>query len=348
MAKLKFGIMGAGWWSTFAHIPALQKHEGSEVVVVQKRDRAAAEKVARDFDVPHAASTLEEVLARNLDGLVIGTTPNVHYTQAKAALEAGLHVLIEKPMTLRVDEARELVELAAAKDLQFVISCPWHYTRHGIEARRRIMDGELGTVRQISILMTNFVEDFIRGTSTTDTHSGESYMEPNKSSYSDPAIAGGGQIYTQVSHVAAYLTYLTGQRPARVFAEFDNAGAACDLFNALTLRMEGGAIVNLGSVGAPMQTERQYEVRVFGDDGMLFLELWKGTLSFHNRAKETHTADPLAEDEIYPHEAPARNLVDAMLGREENRSPATLGLAAMEVIEAACQSADAARAVAIR
>ncbi len=217
--------MGAGWWSTFAHLPALLKHEDAEVIAIQKRNRDAAEKVARDIGVPHACPTLEEVLELELDAMIIGTTPNVYYTQAKAALERGLHVLIEKPMTLRVDEARELVEIAEKRKLQFIVSCPWHYTRHGIEARQRILAGELGHIRLINILMTNFVEDFIRGTSTADTHSGaKSYLEPNKASYSDPSVAGGGQIFTQVSHVAAYLSYLTGQRPASVFAEFDKAG----------------------------------------------------------------------------------------------------------------------------
>ena len=340
--------MGAGWWSTFAHIPALQKHPDAEVVVVQKRNLDAAKKVAADFDVPHAATSLEEVLNKDLDLLVIGTTPNVHYEQAQAAIDAGLHVLIEKPMTLKVDEAQKLVDSAKAKNLQFTISCPWHFTRHGMEAQRRILAGDLGQIRHINILMTNFVEDFLRGTSTTDTHSGESYMEPNKTSYSDPSIAGGGQIFTQVSHVAAYLTYLTGQRPARLYAEFENAGAPLDIFNAITLRLEGGTTVSLGSVGAPMQTERQYEVRIFGDKGMIFLELWKGTMSFHNREKETETLEPLTEEEIYPHEAPAKNLVDAVVGKAENLSPADLGLAAMEVIEAACHSADTAKAVSIR
>lgn len=349
MSKIKCAVIGAGWWSTFAHIPALQKHQDAEVVVLTKRDRDAAEKVARDFNVPHAATTMEEALQHDLDAVVIGTTPNVHYAQAKAALERGLHVLIEKPMTIRADEARELVRLAGEKNLQFVISCPWHYTRHGLEAQKRILAGELGKVRMISILMTNFVEDFIRGTSTADTHSGEkSYLEPNKSSYSDPAIAGGGQIYTQVSHVAAYLKYLTGQDPLSVYAQFENAGAPSDLFDALTVKMDQGTLVSIASVGAPMQTERSYEVRVFGDNGMIYLELWKGTMSVHHRDKKKEEMKPLADDELYPHEAPARNLIDAITGRAENLSPATCGLSAMEIIEAACQSADSGQAVPCR
>ena len=348
MSKLRCGVVGAGWWSTFAHIPALKAHPDAELVVVQKRTLEAARKVADDFGVPQACTTLEEALDHKLDALVIGTTPNVHYAQAKAALESGLHVLIEKPMTLTVAEARELVELAAAKRLQFAISCPWHYTAHAIEARKRILAGELGHIRLISNLMSNFVEDFLRGGSTRDTHSGDSYLEPHKTSYSDPAVAGGGEIFTQVSHAAAYYAFLTGQRPASVFARFDNAGAPLDIFDALTITMEKGTLVNHASVGAPMPSERSHEVRVFGDDGMIYMELWNGTFSAHYRDGRVEHFDPLPEEERYPHEAPARNLVDAALGKSDNGSPATLGLAAMEIIEAACRSADTGEHVIIR
>jgi len=346
MPQIKCAIVGAGWWSTFAHIPALQKHEDASVIAVSKRNLEAAEKVARDFNIPHACTSMEEILEYDLDAVVIGTTPNVHYTQARAALEKGLHVLIEKPMTLKAEEARELVHLAEEKNLQFLISCPWHYTRHGLEAQQRILAGELGNIRLISILMTNFVEHFIRGTSTSDTHSGEkSYLEPNKTSYSDPSIAGGGQIYAQVSHVAAYLKYLTGQDPLSVYAQFENAGAPGDLFDAITVKMDQGTLVSLASVGAPMQTERNYEVRIFGDEGMIFMELWKGTMSIHKRDRQVDEQEPLEESEIYPHEAPARNLIDAIAGKAENISPAVLGLSAMEIIEAACHSADTGKAV---
>ena len=63
-------------------------------------------------------------------------------------------MLLEKPMTFTADEARELVEMAAQKKLQLLVSGPWHFTRHGIEARRLVQSGALGQIRMISVLMT--------------------------------------------------------------------------------------------------------------------------------------------------------------------------------------------------
>ena len=233
------------------------------------------------FGAKHACATVEELLAlKDLDAVIVASTPNVHHAQAKAALERGLHVLIEKPMTFTVGEARELVELAAQKKLQLLVSCPWHFTAHGIEARRLIRSGALGEIKMISILMTNPIDKLLRGINTSPTHGMDNvYVEPCKGSYNDPAIAGGGQIFCQVSHAAAYLTFLTGLRPAEVYARFDYDGSQNDIYNALTITLENGALANIASTGATPLCERNFEVRVFGSKAILQLELWRGTMT---------------------------------------------------------------------
>jgi predicted dehydrogenase len=200
--KSRIGVIGAGWWATSAHIPAIKSRPDAELVAIQSRERDKAERVARDFGVKHACTTVAELLAiPSLDAVIVSTTPNVHYAQTKAALERGLHVLLEKPMTFTTAEARELVDLAARKKLQLLISCPWHYTAHGIEARRLIASGGLGEIKMISVLMTNPIDKLLKGINTSPTHGMKDvYAEPRKGSYNDPAIAGGGQIYCQVSH----------------------------------------------------------------------------------------------------------------------------------------------------
>src|ERR1019366_8717019 len=158
----------------------------------------------------YACTSVGELLAlEEIDAVIIASTPNVHFTQARAALHSGRHVLLEKPMTFTAGEARELVELATKRKLQLVVSCPWHYTRHGIEARRLIHSGALGEIKMISVLMTNPIDKLLRGINTSPTHGMEKvYVEPRQGSYNDPEVAGGGQIYCQVSHAAAYLPFL--------------------------------------------------------------------------------------------------------------------------------------------
>ena len=71
-----------------------------------------------------------------IDAVIVSTTPHVHYAHTRAALLAGKHVLCEKPFTLTAAQAKKLVTLANERDLQLLIKCPWHYTRHGIKGTR--------------------------------------------------------------------------------------------------------------------------------------------------------------------------------------------------------------------
>lgn len=346
--KVRCGVIGAGWWATYAHLPALAHHRQVEIVAVQKRRIEEARRVARDFGGAFACTTTGEVLDAGVDAVVVSSSPNLHFRQALAAIERGVHVLIEKPMTLTVAEAAQLVAAAEQKGVQLVISCPWHYTPHARIARELIANGSVGEIRMISMLMTNPVSHLIRGENNAVTH-GVPYLAPHAETYSDPAVAGGGQIYTQVSHAAAYLSFLTGARPAEVFARFHNDGGSMDIYDVLNVKLENGCLASIASTGATPESRRDYEVRVFGTRALLFLDLWKGTMQLVP-ADASPAADypDLPRGEIYPEQAPALDLVDSILENRPNRSPGTLGLASMEVIEAACVSARTGENVALR
>jgi predicted dehydrogenase len=339
--KIRCGVLGAGWWATFAHIPALLAHPRAELVAIQNNDRELARKVAEDFEIPHACTTTAELLAiEGLQAVVVSSSPHLHYEQAAAALRAGKHVLIEKPMTFTAGQARELLELADRRNLQFLISCPWHYTSHAALAQHLIRNGRLGSLCMISVLMTNPISQLIRGEDTTPTHGSEiPYLRPRSGTYSDPQIAGGGQIYAQVCHVAAYLTFLTGVTASDVFARFHNDGAKLDIYDILNVRMADGAIVSIASTSGTSRNLRTYEVRIFGTAGTLYMDLWNGTMECTSMSGEIVAYPQLPADGIYPHQAPAMNLVDSIFDPTCNRSPASLGVAAMEMIEAACISA---------
>jgi predicted dehydrogenase len=141
--------------------------------------------------------------------------------------------------------------------------------------------------------------------------------------------------------VAAYLGFLTGRQPAEVFARFDNANTRVDVYDALNIKLDGGVLVTIASTGATMLSERHYEARLYGTHGMLLIDLWKGKMEFHDLRCNVRRFPDLQESDIYPMFAPAENLVDTVLGRAPNGSPASLGLYSMKIIEAACQSARA-------
>lgn len=356
MSIVNVAIIGAGWWGTHAHIPALQNHPHARVIAVQARSEEKAAAIARDFNIPHACTTVEQVLAlAELDAVVISTTPNMHYEQTKQVLQAGKHVVIEKPMTITAAQAQELVDIAHQNQLYFVISCPMHYSPHAIEARRLVESGALGQLKMVTMMFTNLVAGLYAGKRLDQAFGIDAqtsperipYRMPNQSSYSNPAISGGGHIYTQISHVAAMLGFITQSPPTDVFARFDNAGTAVDVYDAIDLRLRNGALVSIASHGLPMPGDSHFEIRLFGDQGAISMDITKGSMSFTNRAGHaTHYPEVPAADRA-PRFAPARNVVDLILGQGVNGSPATLGLYAMHVIEAASRSAHTGANIAV-
>jgi predicted dehydrogenase len=349
MKKVRCAVIGAGWWATTAHLPALKSHPDVELIAVQSLDEKRVQQIASDFGAARALTCWQDLLKIDgLDAVVIASTPNMHYQQAAAALERGLHVLLEKPMTFTALEALKLVRLAQSKGLHLVMGYPFHYTRHAEEAQRLISDGELGDVRMISIVMVDeclglyqgrpWAEIF--GDGFTPDCEPRPYLEPGRQSYADPAIAGGGQIYTQVSHVAAYVTYLTGRQAVEIFARFDNTGAKVDVYDIINVKLEGGTIVGISSTGASRKTKRMLPVTVYGTDGVVHLDLFEGTMLFQKMDGASREYPRLANGELYPTGKPVENLIDLALGRGTNRSPGVLGLAAMKIVDGSCRSVE--------
>lgn len=347
MKKVRCAVLGAGWWATTAHLPALKSHPYVELVAVQSLDEGQIAKIANDFGARYGTTSWQKVLEiEPLDAVVIASTPNMHFEQAAAALERGLHVLVEKPMTFTADEAARLVRIAQSKGLHLIVGYPFHYTCHAEEARRLIATGELGEVRMISTMMVDECLGLYQGLPWTEIYGDgftpdcdpRPYLEPGRQSYSDPAISGGGQVYAQVSHVAAYVTFLTGRQAVEVFARFDNTGAEVDVYNVINVKLDGGAIVGITSTGATRKTKRMLPLTVYGTDGVIHLDLFEGTMQFQKMTGETRNYPRLDNGELYPMGKPVENLIDLALDRGTNGSPGVLGLAAMKIVEGACRS----------
>jgi len=86
--KIKCGVIGAGWWATFAHIPALLAHPNAELVAIQNDNRQEAKRIPHDFAIPHACTSARELLdIEDIEAVVDSSSPNLHYDDALAAFE---------------------------------------------------------------------------------------------------------------------------------------------------------------------------------------------------------------------------------------------------------------------
>jgi predicted dehydrogenase len=346
----RIGVVGCGWWATRAHLPALAADPGAEIAAVADPDAAKRRAVAERFGVAHVHASAQEMLdAQRLDGVIVATPHRFHYEAARAALEHGAHVLVEKPMTIRVEDARALVTLARERHLELLVGYPWHWNSHMLELRSQVEAGAIGTVEHASCLFASTARDLYRGEpEVLRDLLGYPMAAPGDSTYSDPALAGGGQAQTQLTHSAALLLFLTGLRPRVVSALTASFELGVDLVDSLAVEFDGGAVASLSSTGSLSPGyDDILEYRIFGRDGHVLLDAGLGTATIARRGEQPVTLRPLVPDQRYLEDAPARNLVELCSGRGRNGSSGELGAQVVELIDAMYRSAERGVAVTI-
>jgi predicted dehydrogenase len=338
--KARIAVIGTGWWSTYTHIPALLDNPHAELVAFCDPYQPSLDKAKAAFSGPKAYADLGELLAaEKLDGAIVSTTHATHYAATKACLDAGLHVLLEKPMVLHAREAHELVDLAQSKGRELIIGYPWHYTDLTKRARDILGEGSLGAIQYTSSLFVSMTIQFYRGNDEAyRTVFNYPVTGPGRN-YSDPHVSGGGQGHLQVTHSAGTLFFITGLQAARVSAFMGNWDVKVDVVDAISAQFAPAngqvAVGTFGSTGN-IGTEGggHLETGVYCERGFLRLDQSNGTLVVrHHDGREQHWDQAGADG--YPRFATSENLVDVVLGRGVNGSPGAVGAKVVELLEAA-------------
>lgn len=341
-ARVRIGVIGTGWWATQFHLPSLCDDERVEVAAIADPDADKLRLAGEAFGVDRRHLDHQDLLkAADVDGVIIAVPHAYHYDIAAAALAAGKHVLLEKPMTLRSEDAWDLVDRAERHGLHLVIGYTHQFTDRARRAHEIVRSGRLGDLLLVSGLFASMVESYLRGRPQdyADVY-GFAVTAPEATTYSDPTISGGGQGQTQVSHTMAMAFWVTGLRPVEVFARMARHDLPVDLVDAITFRCEGGALGTMASTGSlrPGQSPQQ-ELRYYGSQGLLVQDFISGRVEAHYNDGSDELLPPLPEDEVYPAGAPARCLVDLILGVADNPGPPEPAAVTVEFLEAAYRSA---------
>lgn len=334
----RVGIIGAGWWSTYTHIPALLAHPQAQLVGLCDTNASRLKAAAAAYGIEPVYDQLDTMLDRaDLDGVIIATPHATHAALAQACLERGLHVLLEKPMTLYASQARALVRLARTQGRELIIGYPWHFTPQALRAREMIQSQALGPVQYVSCSLTSSVAALLRGDEQAAFKDAIYPVHGPGAVYSDPELSGGGQGHLQITHSAALLFFVTGLRVQHVLALMHNHGLPLDLVDVMAVAFEGGALGVIGGSGNSHNHRLDLVVRC--QLGGLDLDVVSQTLTIHPPNGNPTTFGPAVEPETYPRFATAHNLVDVILGEATNGSPAETGWRTVELLDAAYRSA---------
>jgi len=149
VSALRVGIVGSGFGGA-VHAPAYALHPRFEVVAIASP--SSAERVARERKIPHAFASVDEMLRGvELDVVSVASPPFDHHPSVIAALEAGKHVLCEKPFALNVAQAEAMVAAAQRAGAVAALSFEFRYVPAVVAIKELIDNGHLGAMREIEV-----------------------------------------------------------------------------------------------------------------------------------------------------------------------------------------------------
>lgn len=332
-APVRVSLVGAGAWARTAHLAALSAREDVVLACVLDADPDRARDTAAEYGFARVAADFDELLAEPADACVIASPASAHASQATALLESGRHVLLEKPMANDAASAWAIVDAASRADREVVLALGWNYSPV-FEASRALLDGHpIGQIEHVLLHMASGVHPLLTGAS--DDSSGRADRPALRSTWTDPAVSGGGYGNAQLSHGLGFLFALLDDGLAEATAVVrPGPYAGIELGLALAGTLRSGATIAVSGTAFRSPTRQHLDLRLYGSEGMLDVDV-EGDRARLVASDGAEWSAPLAPGAgAYPGLAPANALIDLIRGlRRRNDSDATVGARTTEVLD---------------
>ncbi len=327
--KVRLGIVGCGSISyghinRFLNIPevdlmALVDVNQDKIKKVQERIFSLRKQKILIFN------DYKEMLSKiNLDAVAIFTPHTLHFSQVMQALEKGLHVLVEKPMVTKTDEAKEIIKEAKNKKRVVLVSYQLRHEPVYKYARKIMEEKKIGEIQFISALITQDWRERVRKT--------------NRLWRLDPELSGGGMLMDSGSHLLDILLWLSNLVPEKVYSLLENKGEKVDINSAISIRFSNGALGNISVIG---DDHHHWELSIWGSQCNLFLRDNK----VYVQNKEGAILKPQS---LPPASNPDTNFIEAILEDKEVISPSEDALKVTVLTQAIYQSASSGKEVKIK
>ena len=251
--KVRVGLIGCGGNMRNAHIPRLQADGAVALAAVADTAQEPARLLMEKWgtETAYYADYRKMVRDEDLAAVLISSPHSTHYAQVRYALERGVHVLVEKPLTIGARKARVLVGLARKKRRMLVVSYQRNFMPPHAYARELVKQGALGRINGVVAYVTQ-------------------HWGGGKGWRMVPELSGGGMFMDTGSHLVSSLLWITGLQPVEVSAFMDNRGKDVDIDAVVNARFANGALGSLNFIGSASR-----------HDERLAIHGAKGTLVFH-------------------------------------------------------------------
>jgi predicted dehydrogenase len=263
-SPLRVAVIGGGFMARIHMAQMLKTRDTTQIVVVSEPAPAMYEAVGVVFaeaglEPPPNQPDLSRLLNDfdgKLDAAFIISPHAYHHDQTKACLEAGLDVLLEKPMVLNAAEARSLIQTRDRTGKLLVVAFPGGLSPRIRAAVKMLRSGELGPLLSISATVWQNWGQYTSGTWRQQ-----------------PEIAGGGFLFDTGAHLLNTVCDLAGEELAEVAAWLDNHGRTVETLAGVIGRLPSGALVTFHACGETILSCAS-DVRVFCKGAILYTGIW--------------------------------------------------------------------------
>jgi D-xylose 1-dehydrogenase (NADP+, D-xylono-1,5-lactone-forming) len=306
-------------------LAGVRETDEATAVAVASRDRSRAEQFAREHGIERAHGSYEELLADpDVEAVYIPLPNSLHVPWSIQALEAGKHVLCEKPLTRRPAEAEDAFAAAERSGRLLMEAFMWRHHPQALRLRELLDEGVIGRVRLIRAVFSFPLRDpeDIRLNGELD----------------------GGSLMDVGCYCVSGSRLVAGAEPERVSGEQVLGGKGVDIAFSATLRFPGDV---LAQFDCGLAVEDRFGLEVIGEDGSLYLaDPWHGRAPGIRLTRDGEVEEiEIAPANPYAHEL--ANFARAVRGEQPPRVGAEDALAQARAIEALYASAESGRSVVV-
>ncbi|GAA3399824.1 Gfo/Idh/MocA family protein [Paenibacillus hodogayensis] len=310
MKKLRFGIIGTGGISHWHASQLLELADEAELAALADPSADSRERFINKFGLDGIAVHDDHrtmLDTDRLDAVVVCSPHTLHFQHVTDSLQAGCHVLVEKPMTCSSAEAERLLDTASETGKLLQVSYQRHCQPDFQYIRQAIQDGVIGPLTSVTAALYQDWKQLTEGTWRVQ-----------------PELSGGGMLMDSGSHVVDALLWTTGLTPVEVKPLLHRHGSPVEIDSFTAIRFAEGPIASLSIVGFAQGWQESY--MFCGEHGAIRFDNGRVTVRRHRQ-------------EPFVPELPARatnqdkSFIDAIRGRHEVLVPGDYALKVVRLTE---------------
>ena len=260
---VKTAMIGCGGMARHHIRQMLKQQNTTEITVLCEPSEKQLEETGKLFQeaglaIPPNEPDLAVLLKKYpLDAAFIITPHVFHHQQTKACMEAGLDVLLEKPMVMTAVEARSLTNVTEITGKLLVVAFPGSLSPQIRTAVQMLRSGDYGKLLSIEAVVWQHWKTGTAGTWRQD-----------------PAISGGGFLFDTGAHMLNTVIDLGGEEFKEVSAQFDNRGTPVEILATIQGKLKSGAMVTMHANGDSIQHTCHSMIRIFTEKAIINAGIW--------------------------------------------------------------------------